>query len=348
MHARDEQGWQEALRIDAAATASAIARSMQQIVRGRLRRRGVVVGLSGGVDSSVVAALAALAVGPRRVLGVLMPERRSAIQSHALALRVADLLGIDHVVEDVTEPLASLGAYLRQAEAIRGAFPDYGDGWSYKLVLPSVVGGARLGVFRLVVESPEGERSEARLSATAYAQLVAATNLKQRIRKVVEYYHAERCGYAVAGTPNRLEYDQGFFVKYGDGAADVKPIAHLYKTQVHALAEHLGLPEEVRSRAPTTDTFPLPRTQEEVYFALPPGQMDLCLLGHNVGVPAGEVARATGLTAQQVERIFTDIDSKRRATHYLHTPPILTAPVPEVQPQSYGVRSRDWRFVEPT
>ena len=347
MHARDNGDWIDTLRIDAAVTTRALSRAMEQIVRGRLGRRGIVVGVSGGVDSAVVAALAVEAVGRERVLALLMPERHSSGESLALGLRVVESLGVEHVVEDVTEPLSALGAYRRQNDAIRESFPDYRDGWKHKLVLPSVRHGARLGVFRLVVEDPRGDRREARLSARAYAQLVAATNLKQRTRKLVEYYHAERRGFAVAGTPNRLEYDQGFFVKYGDGAADVKPIAHLYKTQVYALAEHLGLPEEVRTRAPTTDTFPLAQTQEEFYFALPYEQMDLCLLGHNLAVPVEEVARAAGLTDDQVRRVWRDIESKRRATQYLHTPPILAAPVPEIEAPAWGASRRQWRFVDP-
>jgi NAD+ synthase len=147
---------------------------------------------------------------------------------------------------------------------------------------------------------------------------------------MMEYYHADRLNYAVAGTPNRLEYDQGFFVKLGDGAADLKPIAHLYKTQVFALAEHLGVPEEIRRRTPTTDTFSLPQTQEEFYFALPYDKMDLCLYARNHGVPADAVAAAIGLSAEQVERVFRDIDQKRRTTHYLHARPLLVESVPEV------------------
>ncbi len=160
--------------------------------------------------------------------------------------------------------------------------------------------------------------------------MIAATNFKQRVRKMMEYYHADRLNYAVAGTPNRLEYDQGFFVKQGDGAADVKPIAHLYKSQVYALAEYLGVPEEIRRRPPTTDTFSLPQTQEEFYFALPYDKMDLCLYAHNHGVPAVEVAPAVGLTPDQVERVFKDIDQKRRTTNYLHARPLLVEPVSEI------------------
>jgi NAD+ synthase len=151
--------------------------------------------------------------------------------------------------------------------------------------------------------------------------------MKQRTRKQIEYYHADRLNYAVAGTPNRLEYDQGFFVKNGDGAADIKPIAHLYKSQVYQLAEHLGVPEEIRRRPPTTDTWSLAQTQDEFYFSLPYALMDLCLYGMSNGVSAAQVAHAAGLTLEQVEAVWRDIESKRRTTRYLHEAPLLVEPV---------------------
>ena len=144
-----------------------------------------------------------------------------------------------------------------------------------------------------------------------------------RSRKMLEYYHADRLNYAVAGTPNRLEYDQGFFVKLGDGAADIKPIAHLYKTQVYQLAEYLGVPEQIRNRPPTTDTYSMPQSQEEFYFSLPYNKMDLCLYGKNNGVAIEEIATVIDLTVEQVNRVFHDIDQKRRSTRYLHSQPQL-------------------------
>jgi NAD+ synthase len=174
-----------------------------------------------------------------------------------------------------------------------------------------------------VIQSPSGEVKKARLPLKAYLQVVAATNFKQRTRKMMEYYHADRLNYAVAGTPNRLEYDQGFFVKLGDGAADVKPIAHLYKTQVYQLAEHLGVPEQIRNRPPTTDTYSMPQSQEEFYFSLPYHKMDLCLYAVDNGIPATQAAPAAGLTEEQVERVFSDIQQKRNTTRYLHQPPEL-------------------------
>jgi NAD+ synthase len=250
-----------------------------------------------------------------------MPERDSSADALRLGRLLAEQLGIDVRVEEIDGTLAALGCYERQAEAARMVFPEYGEGWRCKLVLPTLLEGDRLNVPQLAVADPSGAERRARLSPAAFLQLVAATNFKQRTRMAMAYYHADRLAYAVAGTPNYVEYDQGFFVKQGDGAADVKPIAHLYKTQVFALAEHLGLPAEIRARQPTTDTYSLAQTQEEFYFALPYAEMDLCLWAVDHGVPAVEVGPAIGLSAEQVEGVFRDIAAKRRVGRYLHHVP---------------------------
>jgi len=315
----------DVLTLDAETEIERIAQSLRAQVLGDFRRRGAVLGLSGGIDSSVVAALCARAFGKDKVLGLFMPERHSSDDALMLGRLLADTLGIEAIVEDIAPALEGLGCYRRQDEAIRSIVPQYGAGWKCKLVLPSILEASRLNVTRLTVQSPQGEISTVRLTPTAYLQIVAATNYKQRVRKMTEYYHADRLNYAVAGTPNRLEYDQGFFVKQGDGAADVKPIAHLYKTQVYQLAAQLGIPEEICRRPPTTDTFSMPQTQEEFYFALPYDRMDLCLYALNHGIAAEEVAPLVELTPEQVSRVFKDIEAKRRSTKYLHTPPLLCA-----------------------
>jgi NAD+ synthase len=319
----------DALRIDAAREVERIVETIRHQVRGTLRRRGAVVGLSGGVDSSVVAALCVRALGGHRVLGLFMPERDSSGDAMTLGRLLADHLGIEPVTEDIGPALEAVGCYERQREAIRTVVSQYGPDWKCKITLPSILESERLNVFSLTVEDPNGERSTHRMPLRGYLQLVAATNYKQRVRKTTEYYHADRLNFAVAGTPNRLEYDQGFFVKQGDGSADFKPIAHLYKTQVYALAEHLGIPEEIRSRPPTTDTYSLSQTQEEFYFALPYDLMDLCLYAHDHDVPAEEAAPVLGLDVEQVSRVYRDIESKRRATRYLHLPPLTVGPLGE-------------------
>ena len=320
----------DVLGIDAEQVTARIAEAISSQVLSTLRRRGVVVGLSGGIDSSVCAALSVRALAPKRVLGVFMPERDSSDDSLYLGRLLADHLGIETIVENIAPPLMAAGCYERQNEAIRSVFPEYADGWKCKITLPSSLSGDRLNIFSLTVMSPDGDMKTARLPLSAYLQLVAATNFKQRMRAMMAYYHADRLNYAVVGTPNRLEYDQGFFVKGGDGAADIKPIAHLYKTQVYELAAHVGVPEEIRRRPPTTDTYSMPQTQEEFYFALPYGAMDLCLYAHNHGIPPQDVASVLGLTEPQVAAVFKDIDSKRRTTRYLHLSPLLVEKVSEI------------------
>jgi NAD+ synthase len=310
------------LRINAAAEVDRLAAGIRNALRD-LRRRGVVVGLSGGIDSSVVAALAARAVGPQRVIGLMLPESESSADSLVLAKQLADGLGLRTAVEDVGPTLEAAGCYRRRDEAVRTVVPEYGDGWRCKIVLPDLVSGSGYALYFVVVQSPSGEERRVRLPLDAYLGVLAATNMKQRVRTLLEYTYADRHHFAVAGTPNRLEYDQGFFVKQGDGAADFKPIAHLYKSQVYQLAEYLGVPEAIRRRQPTTDTYPLEQSQEEFYFGLSLEQTDLCLYARDHGVPPDLVGEATSLTPEQVQRVFRMIDAKREAARYLHMAPLL-------------------------
>ena len=320
----------DALQLNAAEAVERISESIRGSVLRELRRKGVVLGLSGGIDSSVVAALCVKALGKERVFALLMPERESSAESTDLGQMVARHLDIATAVEDITPMLEAAGCYRRRNESIREVIPEFRDDYRCKIALPGLFDTSSYRIFTVIAEAPDGRRVTARLTPTAYRGVVAATNFKQRIRKLLEYYHADRLNYAVAGTPNRLEYDQGFFVKNGDGAADLKPIAHLYKTQVYQLAEYLGVPDEIRRRPPSTDTYSLSQSQEEFYFSLPYRQMDLCLFGLNQNVVAGEVAEATGLSAEQVERVYRDILAKRTATRYQHLAPLLVEPIREV------------------
>lgn len=316
---------------DLNAEADRVAARLKHIVVHTLRRKGLVVGISGGIDSALCTALAVRAFGPEKVLGLFMPDKVSSSESLDYGQLLAKRFGIPTVTEVLGPSLEAMGCYARQDEAIRMAIPEYGAGWKSKIVIPSILEGDRLNISRITAESPDGVTRTERLPLAAYLQLVAATNFKQRLRTTMEYYHADRVHYAVCGTPNRLEYDQGFFVKGGDGLADVKPIAHLYKTQVYAMARALGVPEEICQRAPTTDTFSLPQGQDEFYYALPYPEMDLCLYAHNHKVPAAEVAAVIGITAEQVERVFRDIEAKRKATRPLHLAGILVEPVAEIE-----------------
>ena len=301
------------LALDPAVSAAEIGRSIATSTGHVLKRRGVVLGVSGGVDSAVSLALAVKGVGPDRVVALLMPERETAEDATERAASLCRALGVDFVVEDIGPALEALGCYERRDSAIREIFPQYGPGYRQKVTIASnLTDSDRLNFFNLTVSSPSGEHLAKRMSASVYSRVVAATNMKQRTRKMIEYLYAESRNYAVLGTPNRLEYELGFFVRGGDGLADLKPIAHLYKSQVYSLAAYLELPEEIRSQAPTTDTYTLPQTQEEFYFALPYGDMDLVLWAWEHAVPAAAAGQVVGLGAEQVERVYRDIQLKRR------------------------------------
>ena len=303
---------------------------LREILTKDLMRRGLVCAMSGGIDSSVSSALAVRALGKDKVYGLMLPERDSSGFSTARGRQLAEHHGIKYEVFDIAPALEGIGCYAQRDEAIRRVFPEYADGWKNKIIIKGGLEG-RINHFELVVQTPKGEMKQERLGLKEYLQIVAATNHKQRIRKTVEYYHADRLNYAVVGTPNRLEYDQGFFVKNGDGSADVKPIAHLYKSQVYALARHLKLPKEICEATPTTDTYSLAQGQDEFYFALPYQQMDLALYALNNGYPAKSLADAIGITEVQAANVFRDIEAKRKATRYMHLKPVLVEPVAELK-----------------
>ncbi|MCF6267859.1 MAG: NAD(+) synthase [Desulfuromusa sp.] len=319
------------LTLDAAEEVERITSNLRSLMRNAIKRRGIVLGLSGGIDSSVTCALAVKAFGSKKVFGLHMPERHSADETLSLSTIISDHFGIASAHENISGILEAVGFYCRYDETIRTVIPEYGDGWKSKIVTPNVIESDEFTLFSVVAQSPDGEMIKVRLPLKAYLEILAATNFKQRTRKMLEYYYADRLNYAVAGTPNRLEYDQGFFVKLGDGAADVKPIAHLYKTQVYQLAEYLGIPEEIRKRPPTTDTYSLPQGQDEFYFSLPYDRMDLCLYGKNNGYSIDEVEPVVNLTSEQVQKVYDDIDGKRKTTRYLHLSPQLVGDVPEIE-----------------
>lgn len=321
----------DVLRLDPENEINKISKNIKEILSKRLSRRGIVVGLSGGIDSSTTVALASKAIGKERVLTLLMPEKHSADETLDLSSKVADNFGVEKIHENISSILDAVGFYEKYDQAVRRALPDYGPGWKSKIVISSVLESKGFNRFSVVAQNPDGDIVKKKLPLKAYLEVVAATNFKQRIRKMLEYYHADRLNYAVAGTPNRLEYDQGFFVKLGDGAADLKPIAHLYKTQVYQLAEYLGVPEEVRKRPPTTDTYSMPQGQDEFYFSLPYDKMDLCLYAKNNNIALDEVATVIGISKEQVQRVFEDIDTKRKTTMYLHLSPQLIEDVSEIR-----------------
>ncbi len=288
-----------------------------------LKKRGAVVGMSGGIDSSVVAALCVQALGSRRVFGLALPERDSSPESLQLAEQLASKLGIELIVEDITAGLEGMGSYRRRDEAVTRVFPHYRPGQPFKITLQSnPLHGDWLNVFRITMVDDQGGEQSERLRLEDYLQIVAASNMKQRLRMTMLYYHAELRNFAAVGTGNKNEHALGFFVKHGDGAADLKPINHLFKTQVYQLARVLDIPPAIIARPPTTDTYPAEVTQEEFFFRLPFETLDAIWREVERGKSVAEVSAHLSLDQVKVQRIIDDILRKRRATEYLRLPPL--------------------------
>lgn len=307
---------QEILSFDKDAAIHTITEGIKAHLR-RLRKRGLVVAISGGIDSSVSAALCVQAIGASKIHGLLLPESDSSSDSLTKGELLAKHLNLNYQIKNIAPTLSAVGCYQERDDAMQQTIPDYRSDWKSKIVIKGGQNGG-MNHFNLIVESPAGERLEARMKLKEYLQVVAATNYKQRVRKMVEYYHADRLNFAVIGTPNRLEYDQGFFVKNGDGSADIKPIAHLYKSQVYALAKHLNLPEAICNTIPTTDTYSLDQGQDEFYFALNYQDMDVALWCFNHNKPPEFLAQELAIPLERASFIYTDIERKRSTTAMLH------------------------------
>jgi NAD+ synthase len=320
----------QSILIDPAVETVRIVNEMRRTVRQGMRRAGAVVGISGGVDSAVVLALAVRAFGPERVTAVMMPEKDSDPLSECLARELAAQFAVEPLREELTAALEGLGCYHRRDQAIRRVCPDYDAkaGYKAKITLPqNLLDGGTLNVFSVVVVMPDGRELSTALPPAEFLQIVAASNCKQRLRMAMLYYHAELRNYAVLGTANKNEHDQGFFVKYGDGGVDVKTIGHLYKTQIYQLAEYLNVPRAIRERPPTTDTYSAPCSQQEFFFRLPFETLDLLWYAQEHKVPVADVAQVMQLTEEQVQRAFDDFTRKHRSTDYLRLAPAPIEPV---------------------
>ena len=301
-----------------------IISKLRQDVLQNLKRFGAVIGISGGIDSSVCMALASKAFGPEKVLGIMMPEKDSSTESEELALELAIKFGVRTIKEDITSALAGFGCYERRDEAVKRIFPEYNPKtWKMKIgIKQSGLYNNLPPVFSLTVIDENGNQKDQLLPSQEYLQIVAASNLKQRSRMSMLYYHGEALHYAVIGTPNKHEQEQGFFVKYGDGGADLMPIGNLYKTQVYQLAEYLGVPKGIIERTPTTDTYSATQTQEEFFYQLPFKMMDIFWYGFENKYSSKEVAEVMGETEDRVEALFRNFDRKRKTTEYLRMSPI--------------------------
>jgi NAD+ synthase len=302
-----------------------IVAGIKENILHRMNRRGGVIGISGGIDSSVTMALASMALGPEKVFAIMLPEKDSSSDSALFAGRLADKFGVRAITEDITAALQGFGCYERRDEAVKKVIPQY-DPATHKMKIGIKNTGLHTNLpplFSVTIVDKNGNEQSQRLPSAEFMQIEAASNFKQRCRMAMLYYHAERLHFAVVGTPNTHEVEQGFFVKFGDGGADIMPIAHLYKTQVYQLAKYLGIPQEIIDRIPTSDTYSAEQTQEEFFYQLPFRQMDLLWYAFKNDYDPEEVGKVMEKSGDDVRKIFSGFERKIKTTEYLRMPPII-------------------------
>ncbi len=304
-------------------TVNSIVLKLQNDTHQILKRYGGVVGISGGIDSSVTMALAVKAFGPDNVLGVMLPEKDSSSDSEILAKKLAEKFGVKAITENISNALKGFKCYERRDQAVKSILPEYNpEKHKMKIGIKTAPQSKLPPIFSVIIIDENGVEQSKKLPAKEYMQIVAASNFKQRTRMSMLYYHAERIHYAVIGTPNKHEVDQGFFVKYGDGGADIMPIGQLYKTQVYQIAEYLDIPKEIIDRTPTTDTYSAEQTQEEFFYQFPFATMDLLWYGFENNFDPSEVGKVMGFSVEEIQNIFDNFKRKHETTEYLRLSPL--------------------------
>ena len=298
-----------ALDVDAAVVAGRIEGFLRDQLE-EFQRDGVVLGMSGGIDSAVVGTLLCRALGPDRVLALLLPERDSSPRSKTDALREIERLGIAHREVDLTPMLTAAGIYDLLPLKLLGA----------RVIKESVVKWEHRSRTKALGEPPfrrallgtRGLGKEQRIIDAGHAY----SRIKHRARMMELYYVADLENRLVVGTTNRSEAMTGFVVKWGDNVADVEPILPLYKTQVRQLAAYLGVPGDLIRKAPTPDL--LPGIDDEDALGIDYATLDVILEHLDWGWDEDRLVGECGVSPGQVGHVRELV---RRSRHLRHMPP---------------------------
>ncbi len=302
-----------------------IVQSLQNFIHEQVydnfRKRGIVIGISGGIDSAVAAKLCCDAIGKENVLGIILPEKESNPQSQEFATKYCEKLGIKYEIEDVTSILDSSKIYQTREKIVEKYFPDYNQSCEYRLVFSENFDNDGLSIPYLEVNDESKQIHKIKLSLNDYFTITAATNIKHRIRMTRLYFYAEKNNFLVTGTTNKAEFQLGYFVKYGDGGVDIEPLANLYKTQVYQLGKYLDVPNEIIERKASPDTWSFDVSDEEFFYSLPYETVDLVLFAKEKSVPLNDIYSVLDLKEERVKRILNSLERKWKASKTLRVFP---------------------------
>ena len=291
-------------------------------VHENFKKKGVVIGLSGGIDSSVIAVLCLKALGSKNVLGVIMPEKESNPESMQFAQNLAKKFDITTNTIDITNVLDSFDVYNIRNFIKKKHYLDFDDRCEYRIVVPQdLIERDGIGFPYLEIKEHDKNILKIKLSYNDYLTMTAATTIKHRVRMINLYFQAEKNNFLVLGTTNKTEFVQGYYVKYGDGGVDVEPLIDLFKTQIFQLAEYLGIPEEIIKRKPSPDTWSFEVSDEEFFYRMPFGMFDIFWYYRENNLDVKTILEIFSLTDIQAKRILTDQERKWNYSKHLRNLP---------------------------
>ena len=312
----------DVLKIDPLQEVEKLSKFIVNQVNFIFRRKGIIVGLSGGIDSACMASIAAHAMGNEKVFGLVLPEKESNPISKEFAIKHAQTLGINFKEIEITSTIDSVVSYSWRDKFIQKLIPEYQPGYKYNITLPTdLLERAAYSFYNLQVQMPDGEIKKKRLNLAEFHTVTSFANIKIRSRMLHLYSQAESRNLVVAGTTNRTEFILGDFCKYGDGGTDIEPLSYLYKDQIYQLSEYLKMIPEIMNRQPSPDTFSLPVSDQEFFFRIPFDKLDYLLYAWEHRISTDETAKVLHLSLDAVERAFKDFTGKNKATAHLRTTP---------------------------
>jgi len=284
-------------------TVNEICKFIQDEISNNLQKKGVVFGLSGGIDSAVTAALCAKSFESEQILGLIMPEKESNESSKVLAKQVSKKFSFNTETINITKILESFGVYEKKENIVYEKFPEFNSKCKYRVVVPPKLKNT-IGIPFLEILDQDNQIHKLKITSLDFLTLTASTSIKHRVRMTLLYYHGEKNNFSVIGTTNKSEYQQGYFVKYGDGGSDIEPLVNIYKSQIYQLGKFLEIPKEILVSKASPDIWSFSTSDEEFFYTVPYNIVDLILYARENKLSISDVQKISDLKIEDIENLF--------------------------------------------
>jgi len=297
---------------------------LQGEISVKSQKSGAIVGLSGGIDSTVTMALCAKALGSEKTLGLTMFEKESSPSNKDLINEIAQNYDIKIENIDITPILDSFGVYSYREKIVKKKFPDFNSNCKYRVVVPPNF--SSIGIPYLEILDEENQNHKIKISSSDFLTLTSATSIKHRVRMTLLYFHAEKNNLSVVGTTNKSEYLQGYFVKYGDGGSDIEPLVNLYKSQIYQIGNFLNVPEDILNNDASPDVWSYSTTDEEFFYTVPYEIVDLILYAREKKLSIVEIKKLSNLPEEKIQNLLRFQDIKQRKSQHMRDLPYSWTP----------------------